>query len=202
MTRTETDKQADRTDERILVHALRDGRRTALAALMDRHGEGLMSYLVSILNNRALAEDAFQDTWIRVLEKIGQFDPGQPFAPWLFRIARNRAYDLLRRQRRWRWLDQRREGREDAALPELPAPGNFPAEFADRETLQALLARLDPLYREVLWLRFYRDLSYDEIAAVCRVPLGTVKSRLRRALDRIGSLYRGTMEERDDQAAR
>ena len=200
MTTADTDSGSVQADDRELVRALRDGRRTALAALMDRHGEGLMSYLVSILNHRMQAEDAFQDTWIKVLEKIRRFDLRQPFAPWLFRIARNRAYDLLRRQRRWGWPVWRgREGGAEQPV-ELAAPGDFAAEYADRESVRCLLARLGPVHREALWLRFYRELSYEEIAAVCGVPLGTVKSRLRRALDRLAELYRGMQEERDGDA--
>jgi RNA polymerase sigma-70 factor, ECF subfamily len=198
----DTDSSSERADDRELVRALQDGRRSALAALMDRHGEGLMSYLVSILNHRTQAEDAFQDTWIRVLEKIRRFDLRQPFAPWLFRIARNRAYDLLRRQRRWAWPGWRRREGEAEQPVDLAAPGDFATEFADRETVRRLLARLEPAHREALWLRFYRELSYEEIATVCGVPLGTVKSRLRRALDRLAELYRGLQEERDDVAKR
>ena len=197
-----TDNGSVQTDERELVRALQDGRRTALASLMDRHGEHLMSYLVSILNHRMQAEDAFQDTWIKVLEKIHRFDLRQPFAPWLFRVARNRAYDLLRRQRRWAWPGWRRREGEEPQPVDLAAPADFAVEFADRETVRRLLARLEPVHREALWLRFYRDLSYEEIAAVCGVPLGTVKSRLRRALDRLAGLYRTMQEESDGDAKR
>jgi RNA polymerase sigma-70 factor (ECF subfamily) len=175
-------------DENGLITRLKQGDESCLVQLMDHYGAQLMHYLVSILGKKELAEDVFQDTWVRVLEKIGSFRHEMSFAPWLFRIARNRAYDLFREKRRWQWIETPLENGESQPL-EFPAPADFDDAFMREETAHKLLKALDPLYREVLWLRFFQDKSYEEIADFCRLPMGTVKSRLCRALDQAATLY-------------
>ena len=174
-------------EERDLLRRFREGQTAGLARLMERHGEALMHYLQSILRNRQDAEEAFQDTWVRVAEKAHRCDPDRPFAPWLFRIARNRAYDHLRRRRRWSLFSLERPGRGPR-----PDPGSDPEAALERLVARDLAARLLPRleapFREVIWLRFYREGSYEEIAEICGIAVGTVKSRLRRALDRLGIL--------------
>lgn len=166
--------------ERDLVAALRTGDRSGVAELIDVHGKDLLNYLTALLGDRSVAEDAFQDVWVRVIERIHRFRPGRPFAPWLFRVARNRAFDVLRRERR------RSPGRPGAPAedpgPVVPAHDPFDSRLAAGDLAGKVLAALPAAHREVLWLRFAAELSYEEIATVCRVPLGTVKSRLRRAL--------------------
>ena len=175
-------------EERDLLRHLQEGGREDLGRLVDRYGEALMQYLKSILRNREAAEDAFQDTWILVARKIHRCDPDRPFAPWLFRVARNRAYDELRRGRRRSFF-----GLEEGTLRTRPDPHSLPSRALDRlaakELAAELLPRLEAAHRELIWLRFYRDCSYEEIAEICDVPLGTVKSRLRRALDRLAVLH-------------
>lgn len=175
--------------EAELIARIKDGDRSCLADLMDRHGSDLMRFLVSILGNRSAAEDAFQDTWVRVMEKIGSFRSGQPLAPWLFRIARNRAYDLRRRGRRW-WAPWRREESCRDALPQPVDPRDFAGELQRRELLAKLFASLASSHREILWLRFFGECSLEEIAQVLQLPLGTVKSRLNRALGCLAENYR------------
>jgi RNA polymerase sigma-70 factor (ECF subfamily) len=169
--------------EQALIRALREGRYECLGELVDLHGEGLMRYLVSILGSRDSAEDAFQDTWVRVMRRIASFRGDRPFAPWLFRIARNRAYDHLR-WRRLRTLLGAGSREADHATPEIPTEDAFGDRLASRDTAAKVLVTLSPRLREVLCLRFLHELSYEEIAAVCGVPIGTVKSRLARALER------------------
>ena len=186
-------------EERDLLRHLQEGGREGLGRLVDRYGEGLMQYLNSILRNREAAEDAFQDTWVLVARKIHRCDADRPFGPWLFRVARNRAYDRLRGGRRRSFF-----GLEEHTLRTRPAPGTAPSAALDRlaaaEIAARLLPRLDADYREMIHLRFYRECSYEEIAEICGIPLGTVKSRLRRALDRLAILY-GQMETGGDANA-
>ena len=176
-----------------LIQDIRDGRLESLAPLIDRYGRDLMHYLASILNRRDKAQDVFQDTWRRVLENVGRFQMGEPFAPWVFRIARNLAFDALRRQRRWRFLGD--EAREDQPVFEPAVAASFDDRLVNRDLAEAVLARLDPVFREVLSLRFFGDKSYEEIARICGLPLGTVKTRLRRALARAAELYEEIQKE-------
>ncbi|MCP4657529.1 MAG: RNA polymerase sigma factor [bacterium] len=174
--------------EQHILSELRRGERHNLGQLIDRYGEDLMSYLCAIVGRRELAEDVFQDTWVRVMERIDRFDPRWRFAPWLFRVARNRAYDCLRRRKYW-GLPMFRSDDADAPAPEPAAPGDFSERLLARDMAEALLAGLDPVHRELVWLRFFREMSYQEIAEHCRIPMGTVKSRLARALDRVARRY-------------
>ena len=175
--------------EPVIIRELRRGQTARLAELVDLHGENLMRYLVSILGDRDSAEDVFQDTWVRVMRRIAGFRGDRPFAPWLFRIARNRAYDHLRWRRLRGWV-RGRAGSEENPAPEIPVNDSFADDLASRDTATRVLAALSPRLREVLCLRFLRELSYEEIAGVCGVPIGTVKSRLARALEKASQARR------------
>jgi RNA polymerase sigma-70 factor (ECF subfamily) len=170
-------------DERQLISQLKKGDTDAAGALMDLHGEALMRYLYSIMGTRESAEDVFQDVWVKVMEKISLFDSNVSFRPWLFRVARNVAYDSLRRKKRWWSLDTGQSGEDRDRPVEVPDPTDFGRQVVTQETVKRLLEFLAPAYREVLYLRFFQDQSYEEIAELCRLPLGTVKSRLKRGLD-------------------
>jgi len=170
-------------DERQLISQLKQGNTNAAGELMDLHGEPLMRYLHSIMGTREAAEDIFQDSWVKVMEKISLFDTELSFRPWLFRLARNVAYDTLRRKKRWWSLDTGRSVENEDRPMEIPDPTDFGRQVVTQETVKRLLKSLAPAYREVLHLRFFQDQSYEEIAELCHLPLGTVKSRLKRGLD-------------------
>jgi len=176
-----------------LVRKLQSGDFQPIEVLMDRYGRDLIHYLASILNNREKAEDVFQETWSRVLQSIRRFDLKQPFGPWLFRIARNLAYDELRKEKRSR--SRFEEPREEKPIFEPSTESLFDRRLLERDLARELLARLEPMYREILWLRFFKEKSYEEIADYCRLPLGTVKTRLRRALERAGEVWEKAVGE-------
>jgi len=175
--------------EQEILAQLQSGERGNLGLLIDRYGAVLMSYLMAIVGKHDVAEDVFQDTWIRVMERIRRYDPSRSFAPWLFRVARNLAYD---RMRRLRWISRMRIGTPDPEIGEIDiaAPGDFREGIMAHQLAGSLLAGLDPALREAIWLRFYREMSYEEISDHCGLPLGTVKSRLARALDQLAVRYR------------
>lgn len=171
-------------DEGLLILQLKRGGMDAAGTLMDRYGESLMRYLHSILGNREAAEDVFQEVWIKVMRKIGRFRDDAAFGPWLFRVARNTAYDALRGRKRW-WSLDTGSGKDEEKVPEVADPADFSRRVIARETVRRVMGELTPGFREVLELRFIEERSYDEIAAICRLPLGTVKSRLKRGLERL-----------------
>lgn len=172
-------------DEAQRILQLKQGQTEAAALLMDHYGEALMRYLFSILGNRESAEDVFQEVWVKVMEKIGLYKEDMPFAPWLFRIARNAAYDALKGRRRWWSLDTGSGKGMDEDVPELESPLDLGHEVITQQTVGRLMNKLSPDHREVLMLRFFQDLSYEEIAGLCSLPLGTVKSRLKRGLEHL-----------------
>jgi len=161
---------------------LRRGDTAGLTGLMGRHQDRLFRYLLRLVGDEAVAEDTFQQTWVRVAERIGRYDPSRPFAPWLFTVARNLALDHLRR-RRPESLDEVDEPAAPAGVEGDPLVHAVARERAGR-VATALLA-LAPLDREVLSLRFEEELALPELAQTLGVPVPTAKARLYRALARL-----------------
>ena len=144
-----------------------------------------------------MAEDLFQQTWVKATERIRRYDPSRPFGPWLLTVGRNLALDHLRRYR----PESLDEGAEPPAPAEGPGAVEDPlARLAARERRERLGAALDglaPHDRVVLSLRFEEELSLKEIASLVAAPLPTAKARLYRALARLRSrlLEQGTRGE-------
>jgi RNA polymerase sigma-70 factor, ECF subfamily len=172
------------------VLKLRRGDPDALATLMARYQNRIYRYLLRLVRQPDDAEDLFQQTWIRVAEKIRSFDTSRNFDAWLFTLARNLAFDHLRRMRPSS-LDEPRSGdsSEDTLVSRLPSadPGPFEQLLA-RERAGRLAVALENLplsYREVLSLRFEEEMKIEEIALVLATPVATVKSRLYRSLGQL-----------------
>jgi len=172
--------------------AVAEGLKRHDAALLDelivRYQHRLLRYLLYLTGNREMAEDLFQDVWMRVLVRGAQFNGKARFETWLFTIARNLVIDQ-RRKRTMSSLDELFEagGEDDRPVAleiadEAPTPFDRFSNLEDRERIAEALLQLDTLYREVLVLRFHEDLSLDEIAKVTKAPLSTVKSRLYRGM--------------------
>ena len=156
-----------------------------LDQLIELYQHRLMRYLLFLTGKREVAEDLFQETWMRVLLRGSQYNGKARFDTWLFTIARNLVIDLSRK-RTMASIDEMSEGREDDRPFEIAVNGPSPLDqFQERENcaeVGEVLLKLEPAYREVLVLRFYEELSLEEIAGVTRAPLSTVKSRLYRGL--------------------
>jgi RNA polymerase sigma-70 factor (ECF subfamily) len=159
-----------------------------LDELIVRYQHRLLRYLLFLTSSRELAEDLFQEVWMRVLMRGGQYNGKARFDTWLFTIARNLVIDY-RRKRTLASLDELLDGTTEDDRPmnfevadDQPSPFDRMASGQDRERIAAALLQLDTVYREVLVLRFHEDLSLQEIATVTRAPLSTVKSRLYRGL--------------------
>jgi RNA polymerase sigma-70 factor (ECF subfamily) len=161
---------------------LRRGDTAGLAGLMGRHQGRLFRYLLRLVGDEAVAEDAFQQTWVQVAERIGRYDASRPFAPWLLTVARNLALDHLRR-RQPESLDEANEPAAPAGEASDPLAHAVARERTGR--VAAALFSLAPLDREVLSLRFEEELALPEIAQTLGVPVPTAKARLYRALARL-----------------
>ena len=153
--------------------------------LIELYQHRLLRYLMFLTGKREVAEDLFQETWMRVLLRGGQYNGKARFDTWLFTIARNLVIDLSRK-RTMASLDEMSETGEDDRPFQIAIDGPSPLEqFQSREDsaeVAEVLLKLEPNYREVLVLRFHEELSLEEIAGVTRAPLSTVKSRLYRGL--------------------
>ncbi len=175
-----------------LALGLRQRDPALLDYLIEQYQYRLFRYLVMLTGSREAAEDLFQETWMRVLEKGHQYKPRWKFDTWLFTIARHLAIDFLRR-RQPQSLDALLEPSETGPRLELEdttSTSAFELAFQGEEavTIATAMGRLPSSYREVLTLRFHEDMELDEIARVVDSPLSTVKSRLYRGLEALRNL--------------
>jgi RNA polymerase sigma-70 factor, ECF subfamily len=161
-----------------------------LDQLIEQYQHRLYRYLLFLTADRALAEDLFQETWVRVLERGHQYNAKSKFESWLFAIARHLVIDVSRRKKM--------RSLEELADPETNQPYEPPDECAasvlqllvareNQQAVQLSLLKLPAYYREVLLLRFHEELGLEEIAAVLSTPISTVKSRLYRGLEALKS---------------
>jgi RNA polymerase sigma-70 factor, ECF subfamily len=174
------------------VVRLRRGDLNALSELITRYQNRLYRYLLRMVQQPAEAEDLFQQTWLRVVEKIGSFDASRNFDAWLFTLARNLAIDHLRRVHPQSLDEPLAENRHCETLADRIQSADYtPLDAAlavERRTqIDEAMAPLPMSYREALTLRFEDGMKIDEIAQVTGVPVSTVKSRLRRSLEQLRS---------------
>jgi RNA polymerase sigma-70 factor (ECF subfamily) len=165
-----------------------------LDQLIEKYQHRLLRFLVQLTGRREQAEDFFQETWIRVLERGHQYDGRHEFSTWLFTVARNLVIDNLRRRRPTSFDSM--TGPEDAAPFDIPATGQ-PSAFdatvqrEQNEQISAGMLHIAAEYRETLVLRFQEGMSLEEIAHVTGAPLGTVKSRIYRGLSALEPWLKG-----------
>ncbi len=164
---------------------LRKGDVDALGTLIEQYQTRLYRYLLRLVHDPATAEDLFQQAWIRVAEKIRSYDPKRSFDNWLFTVARNLAFDHMRRYRPEGLDEPLPSGETRLELLASESPGAMQEMLGAEQTalVGVAMETLPLIFREVLSLRFEEDMKLEEIAGILQIPLSTVKSRLRRALE-------------------
>ncbi len=166
------------SDEDTLITRSIDGDHDAFAHLMKRYEGAVFNLAYRMLGNAHEAEDASQEIFLRVYTNLARFDKERKFSTWLLSIGSNYCIDRLRR-RRFAWLTI-----NDTVLT-MPSPAKGPERTAiereERDAVQRALLRLPPAYREIAVLRYWNDLSYEEICQVTGLPESTIKTRLHRA---------------------
>ena len=153
------------------------GSREALNELFKSVQEPLFRYLVSVVNERQLAEDVLQEVFIRIYRKLRWLREPEAFRAWCYQIATREAFRYLKRERLW--TDQ---VRDEAVLNVMPA-GEPPYSPELVERLPQLVGDLSPASRAVIVLYYLHEMSLSETAAVLNIPVGTVKSRLAYGLE-------------------
>ena len=181
-------------DTKALAHGLRQRDPELLDRLIEQYQYRLFRYLVYLTSSRERAEDFFQETWIRVLERGHQYDGKSKFEAWLFAIARHLVID---------WQRSKKMQSLDALLdPEEGTPREFAEEHIPSPLHQVMarqteagvhqsLEKIPAAYREVLLLRFQEEMQLEEIAGVLDTPISTVKSRLYRGLASLKGALQG-----------
>lgn len=166
-----------------LVAAVLAGRQECFADLVDRYQARLVNYLYRLVHDLEESHDLAQEVMVKVYYALDRFDPAYKFSTWLFRVAQNAAIDQIRR-RRLKLVSMQRpeEGGEDAHEWEFPSHDPSPyGDLRNQERGAAIQTAIEGLpweYRELIVLRHFGELSYEEIAGLKKMPLGTVKNKL------------------------
>src|SRR5436309_1796418 len=186
-----------RREDDELVRRLRAGEEAAYEALLARFQQPVYNLAFRLASNPGDASDVVQEVFLKVFRNVGHFRRQSSLKTWIYRITVNEAHN----QRRWFFRHRSREiGLEDSADKNrlVPDPGRSPFDHAfDREKhmlIEDAFSRINPLFREAVILRDIEDLSYDEIAEVLQISLGTVKSRIMRGREALRQELTGRLQ--------
>ena len=191
-----------RTDE-DLVEDILDGDRGAFSVLLERYHDDVLRFVRRMVGDDASADDVFQDTFVQVHESLHTIDVTRRFRPWLFTVAANKARDALRKRVRRREYSLDAPVTTDEGSGFVDLLGGESLDVAHgletgerRRVVDRALDGLTPRQREVLLLAYYQKLSYQDIATMFSIPVGTVKSRLHSA---VSAFARGVHAQLDDR---
>jgi RNA polymerase sigma-70 factor, ECF subfamily len=194
-------------DDDLLRQCAR-GDAAAYRELVARLEKPLVNFILRFVGERHVAEDLFQETFVRVVKTLGTFKPEASLSTWIFTIARNLSLDWLKAKRRHRELaldaaTSEEKGRviffKDVLRSTTATPGDRAEATEDERRVTAALAGLSPIKREALVLRVYAGLQYSEIARIQGAPVGTVKFRIHEALRDLSKLM-GVEDDRNSAA--
>lgn len=176
-------------DEEFWLRRAREGDQQAFARIVQAYQKPVYNLCYRTLGDQEEAEDAAQETFLRVYTNLHRYDPERRFLTWILSIASNHCIDRLRRKRQ-RWLSL--DDDEMQWAERLVAPAESPQRRAERhesaEQIQHLLNHLAPDYRIPLILLYWYDLSYEEIATTLNLSVAAVKSRLHRGRNQMAAL--------------
>ena len=195
---TTSDPDPSLVPDEDIVQRVLCGERDAYAILVRRHQARIVSFVQRMVTDREVARDVAQEAFTKAWRHLARFDPRWRFTTWLYSIASNAAIDHLRaRKRAPLSLDEPMmlDGEEVAREPvdsESPSQADMLSAKELQEKLEEAIAELPPAFRELLLLRHPGGCSYEEIAEITKLPMGTVKNRIFRARqalkDRLGAL--------------
>jgi RNA polymerase sigma factor (sigma-70 family) len=175
------EKQEAKSDEELFQDWLKGGR-DSFDNLLARYQGRLYKVILGWTKNPHLSQDLFQETWVRVIEHKGDFDPGRKFSSWIFSIALNLTRDHWRREKRNRT-------EIDSGQIDLASGGADQSETLSEQEqmkeLEAALGQLSEIEREVFMLRHFGALSFKEIADLLGINLNTALGRMHQALGRL-----------------
>lgn len=191
------------TDDQLVAAYLERGDTQAFRRLVERHQERIYGYLLGMVRDPEVANDLFQETFLRVLAALRQerasYTRQGRWLAWVLRIARNAALDYLRSRRRWRDVTPE-TGKEHTTfwdrLPDETPGADEMLEAAERQAqLAACIERLPPEQREVLLLRQEAELTFREIAELTGVSINTALGRMRYALNNLRKMMQDVQKQ-------
>ncbi|MDN4501702.1 sigma-70 family RNA polymerase sigma factor [Alteromonadaceae bacterium BrNp21-10] len=170
-------------EEELLVLAAQRGNHKAFSVLFKHHQQALVRFAYKLSHNQDIAQEATQDTWIQSAKNLHKLTDPRAFKSWLYRLARWRTLDMLKRQSRQQaYID---DDADEQALAE-----QCDAKSTDPQPIRDAIERLPAIEKQMIHLFYLDELSVAEIGIVLEIPTGTVKSRLNRARSLLKEKYR------------
>lgn len=176
-----------------LVVSAKGGNQKAYAELMQRYKDSIFYMVLKMVNNKDDAMDLTVSTFAKAFENLEKYKPDFAFSTWLFRIATNASIDFIRRRKlNTTSLDSYRSDDNEDRVLEIKSDVLNPEEFSIKkqqtEQLKEIIDKLPIRYRTLIILRYFDELSYEEISIQLDLPLGTVKAQLFRARDLLSNI--------------
>lgn len=190
-----------RRDYILVQQAIKHGDQKAYAELLNNYRDSLYFMLLKMTNNQYDAEDLTIEAFGKAFKNLHQYTLEYAFSTWLFRIAANNCIDFLRKRNRIQYsAGINTDGEETDEYPaNLPSPNPGPEEMIIAkqkiQLMREVVEKLKPHYRTLVELRYFRELSYEEIAVELDLPLGTVKAKLFRARDFLYNILKDSEEK-------
>lgn len=188
-------------DYNLIKSALEKNDQKAYAELMDRYRDSVYFMLLKMVNNRDDADDLTIEAFGKAFKRLHQYTPTYAFSTWLFKIASNNCIDFIRRKKMVVFsIDKKYENDEGGELNmDIKADGMNPEEnMVKKQKVQhmhEIVDKLKPRYRILVELRYFEELSYEEIAEKLDLPLGTVKAQLFRAREFLATILKNSSEK-------
>lgn len=183
-------------DDLILVEQAKMGDEKAFSSLLNRYRDSIYFMLLKMVNNTSDAEDLTIEAFGKAFRFIDSFTPEYAFSTWLFRIATNNCIDFIRKkQLSPPPIDQAQEDIDNMTVniqSDLPDPEERLINAQETAVLSEIVSQLKPRYRKLIELRYFKEYSYEEIAAEMNLPIGTVKARLFRAKSLLFNIFAKT----------
>jgi RNA polymerase sigma-70 factor (ECF subfamily) len=174
-------------EDRKLIEAAKRGENKAFERLMKKYYKSVYFLVFKMVRNSEDAEDLTQESFAKAFNSINSFDPKYAFSTWLFKIATNNCIDHIRRQKMQTLsINQPTQGEDGSSMVfQIQDRDLIPDEQILKKQRKEIIARavsgLPDRYQQLIQLRYFRELSYEEVAQELKIPLGTVKAQLHRA---------------------
>lgn len=168
-------------EDRRLVELALQGDDTAFEYLFNRYRDAIHRLFVQRLGGVNDADDLLQETFVKVYINLGRYSTDYTFGQWVYTIARNTSIDFIRKRQDDLSIDER----FTAPPSSNPTPEESVINLQQRSQIEHYLEQLTPRYRQLIRMRFFEEYSYEEIAAKLMLPLGTVKTQIHRARERM-----------------
>jgi RNA polymerase sigma-70 factor, ECF subfamily len=171
-------------EDREIIVRIQRGQINLMETLIERYKDSVYKFCLFLTKSQQEADDLFQETWIKVLKYIHQFDADKTFNPWLTSITLNIYRDRYRKSKRWisvikQYFSQDEYTQEFKNIKSpLPDPQEAVIDTEQSEQLRVCINNLDDTYRLPIILFYFKELSHQEISHLLQIPIGTVKSRL------------------------